>query len=383
LESLSSIDDDIDLEVLAERLQKLTTDQESDEADQSTANPEDLQDIHTLMSLCNQLCPEDFDEYITSIISKSAIQKLGEASFSEVFLGTCSLTKEETVYKVIPFGEAASEVPINDVIQELRISCAMSTVAGFVKIKGMRIVQGKYPAALLDAWDEWTNTHETESDRPDCYTSSQRYCVVMLENGGVDLEHYEVKSWIQARQLLRDIVKTLACGEREREFEHRDLHWGNILVRDGASKDCEITIIDYTLSRALVHDSLSDIAFYGFTDRAIFEAEGDDYQFEIYRYMRDIVSDGQDEQVSEDWTKFHPSTNALWTHYLVDKLLYAKNLSKPVLRVSKRHPIVDEKEVAAWKDLQNLWTLLDPRRKYKIDERPIDSACRVLELIEA
>lgn len=47
-------------------------------------------------------------------------------------------------------------------------------------------------------------------------------------------------------------------------------------------------------------------------DPALFAAHGD-YQFEIYRMMRD--------HVCGDWSGFHPKTNVYWLHYLTDKLV--------------------------------------------------------------
>lgn len=47
-------------------------------------------------------------------------------------------------------------------------------------------------------------------------------------------------------------------------------------------------------------------------DEELFAADGD-YQFTIYRLMRD--------RLGNDWTLFNPFTNVLWLHYVVDKLI--------------------------------------------------------------
>lgn len=91
----------------------------------------------------------------------------------------------------------------------------------------------------------------------------------------------------------------MAVGENEYQFEHRDLHWGNVLVlntnqsnisyRIGEktltipTKGIKTTIIDYTLSRM----TFNDYCFYNdlSTDEELFLATGD-YQFDIYRMMR-------------------------------------------------------------------------------------------------
>ena len=61
------------------------------------------------------------------------------------------------------------------------------------------------------------------------------------------------------------MAHALAVGEKALQFEHRDLHWGNVLVKpndhdsanfiiDGSpisvpSHGVKVTVIDYTLSR--------------------------------------------------------------------------------------------------------------------------------------
>lgn len=92
---------------------------------------------------------------------------------------------------------------------------------------------------------------------------------------------------------------TLAVAEGKFEFEHRDLHWGNILIAPTELKFIEyriagktykvltngvkVTIIDYSLSRmvydgAVLYDNLA-------RDEELFQSTGD-YQFDIYRLMR-------------------------------------------------------------------------------------------------
>lgn len=95
---------------------------------------------------------------------------------------------------------------------------------------------------------------------------------------------------------------TLAVAERKFDFEHRDLHWGNLLIRPTTEKYTEFhvdgkvvkllthgvkaTIIDYSLSRmvydgAVLYDNLA-------RDEELFQSSGD-YQFDIYRLMRERV----------------------------------------------------------------------------------------------
>lgn len=65
----------------------------------------------------------------------------------------------------------------------------------------------------------------------------------------------------------------------------------------------------------------------GADSAAVFEGSGD-YQFDVYRLMRTAVDN--------DWRRFHPRTNVLWLHYLVDKLLTAKRLLSPTAATVRR-----------------------------------------------
>lgn len=122
------------------------------------------------------------------------------------------------------------------------------------------------------------------------------------------------------------VALSLAVAESEFQFEHRDLHWGNVLVSPTAEKfityylngksievpthGVKATIIDYTLSRLVYKNQclFQDLA----ADPELFEASGD-YQYDIYRFMRT--------QTNNYWEVFEPYTNVLWLHYILDKMI--------------------------------------------------------------
>lgn len=80
------------------------------------------------------------------------------------------------------------------------------------------------------------------------------------------LKHFQFNNLEEARSVLHQVTCALAIAEQAMEFEHRDLHWGNVLVK--CISDCEdiscclhgemvavpacgvkVAIIDFTLSR--------------------------------------------------------------------------------------------------------------------------------------
>lgn len=71
----------------------------------------------------------------------------------------------------------------------------------------------------------------------DRYSSSQLYCIILLPYGGVDLEHCSLTNWRQAWTVLTQVAASLESKEQAPFwFEHRDLHWGNILVKGTRQK---------------------------------------------------------------------------------------------------------------------------------------------------
>ena len=202
----------------------------------------------------------------------------------------------------------------------------------------------------------------------------------------------------------------------------------NLNLEDDVARELErgwtgvkVTLIDYTLSRAKVDDVVGEIAHYGFEDESLFEgkrtspsslppcvptqlnhsshtflsflfhADSGDYQFDIYRQMRSIVTSKE----TTSWSTYKPLTNVLWLHYLAHKLLYSKNLPTPVSRLSarnaqKRHShnpskrghersfsvILEGEDKVAYEGLVGVYGKLNP----KVAAVQLGSAGDVLEL---
>ena len=97
---------------------------------------------------------------------------------------------------------------------------------------------------------QFDSENTSENDRPDrdlfAEASSdgvridpkeQLFVAIEFANGGRDLEHTKLKNATQGLSIFLQIAHALAVSERALEFEHRDLHWGNILVKENPEAD--------------------------------------------------------------------------------------------------------------------------------------------------
>lgn len=99
------------------------------------------------------------------------------------------------------------------------------------------MVEGTYPAQLLEEWDRHKDECGTESIRPgelhgvcwqagkltpDAFSASQRYALIVLANGGEDLESYcfeNTRGWVQAAGVFWQVADALARAEEWTDFE--------------------------------------------------------------------------------------------------------------------------------------------------------------------
>nr|XP_014340726.1 PREDICTED: serine/threonine-protein kinase haspin [Latimeria chalumnae] len=300
---------------------------------------EEISDAEKVYHECQQDGPISFEECIPESKMKECV-KIGEGVFGEVFR-TINDENECVALKIIPiegnkavngepqktFGEMLPEIIIS---KELSILCEQeeNRTDGFIALHSIHCVKGCYPEQLLQAWHNFDKTKGSENDCPDIFDDEQLFMILEFEFGGSDLENMktQLSSIKTAKSILHQVTASLAVAEQSLQFEHRDLHWGNILIKktnlkmihytlNGTTHEIEacsiqVNIIDYTLSR-LEKDGLTvfcDIS----TDEDLFQGQGD-YQFDIYRKMR--------EENLNKWNEYNPYSNVLWLHYLADKLL--------------------------------------------------------------
>ncbi|XP_015186578.1 PREDICTED: putative uncharacterized protein DDB_G0282133 [Polistes dominula] len=303
-----------------------------------------------ILQKCSQQNYLPFTEMFSTSYLKFC-QKIGEGVYGEVFLH--EKDGQKSVLKIIPiegdqlvngesqkkFNEILSEIVIAKELHNLRFNKRHST-NGFVEVKNIKCIQGKYPEEMIDLWKYYDEKKRSENDCPSIFDEKQLYICFELGHGGENLESFVFETAEETHTLFIQTTLALAIAERSLKFEHRDLHWGNVLISRTdeqyinytldnkdilvPSNGIKVCIIDFTLSRMSYEGCciFNDLA----SDPALFTAQGE-YQFDIYRLMRD--------KVFNNWQEFEPYTNVLWLHYVLDKMITMVRYKKKNLKKHK------------------------------------------------
>ena len=156
----------------------------------ATAGPSVPAYVRPLLDECGQPTPHEFSAFIemfphdpiTRLHTATAVptfQKIGEASYSEVFgigdvvLKIVPLRDEERSPMLTMDVDSPAPSDARDVLKEIIVTRAMGeTCTGFVELLRAYVVRGKYPSLLLDLWDEYDERKGSESVRPGTFYSS-------------------------------------------------------------------------------------------------------------------------------------------------------------------------------------------------------------------
>ncbi|XP_072997312.1 serine/threonine-protein kinase haspin homolog [Typha latifolia] len=317
-----------------------------------------------LLMVCRQSAPVSLAEVFSIYCEPSSIIKIGEGTYGEAFRAG------KTVCKVVPIdGDALVNGEVQkkseEVLEEVLLSLTLNNLrieqgetnnenscTGFIETKDFKVCRGPYDSGLVSAWEDWDAKHSSENDHPKEFSDEQCYIVFVLADGGRDLESFVLLNYNEARSLLVQVTASLAVAESACEFEHRDLHWGNILLARNETESISFTIqgkvlclrtfglitaiIDFTLSRINTGDAILFLDLSA--DPGLFEGPKGDKQSETYRKMKEVTE--------ECWEESFPKTNVLWLIYLIDILL----LKKSFKRTAK-----DERELRSLKKRLSLY----------------------------
>ena len=335
--------------------------------------------LRQLLRLCNQdTSPSkipSMDSLLKRVLSASSARttkrtfeakKVGEGTFGEAFR-----TDQDVVFKIVPFETLPSQKTAAEILNEAEVSLKLTRLrevtknksitaitnitSGFVETYSVGVCRGAYAQQLVVEWNRWNELHRSENDPVDSYGASQLYAVFVQGNGGTDLESFKPRNFEEVKSILLQVALTLAVAENACDFEHRDLHWGNVLIkREGlaetapASKKSptcpsrleytmndvdisvdtcgvRVTLIDFTLSRLAKNNDSTEVVYCDLSaDPEIFNGPQGDLQADAYRQMRDTVDQADRSSALSPWESYVPRTNAIWLEYLAGIMLHHK-----------------------------------------------------------
>ena len=315
--------------------------------------------------------------------------KIAQGSYASILrLSLTSNPDVYTIWKLMPLKSSSGKgsrleggTIFEDAIAEVKLLEAMSKSPGFVEFRSAQVLRGEVPEGLRvveECWEKGLTRKEREDlGEKRNFGDEQVWLFIEMTDAGMDLETWfkERRSDFQRRidvdgyhpddghinifeawDIFWGIVEALAHGEEHSEFEHRDLHPGNVCVKIrkmSASADSsleerqslvrrynelEVTLIDYTLSRAAIQtpsnntedeDSrigMREILANSMRDKAIFTQQSentvDQMQYNTYRHMRKIMHHHHvPAKRKEGWQSFMPMTNVLWLHHILTIIL--------------------------------------------------------------
>ncbi len=306
-----------------------------------------------------------FGAYYHQWLDTFDIKKIAQGSYAAILrMQVKDKPNLYTIWKLMPLkpskgkgSRQEGQTLIQDAATEAKALAAMSQSPGFVEFRSAQVLRGSLPLELCSTYEEWERTlpeeileeSKTRMDFPD----EQLWLFIEMTDAGTDLEvllkeRSSDKSILAQRGRLTayetwdifwGIANALAHGEAHAEFEHRDLHPGNVCIKKTgrpSSKDhspsvkkytdLEVTLIDYTLSRAKLEDGT--VLANSMRDKGLFEQSSEDQhdgmQYEIYRHMRTWMIGQQKArpaQEEKEWRMFLPMTNIMWLSHLLRILL--------------------------------------------------------------
>ena len=318
-----------------------------------------------------------------------SVTKIAEGSFGSILrLQNKTEPTQFTIGKLMPLrpkkgpgSKTTSFTRVQDAASEAEMLITMSNYQGFAEFRKAEVLHGQLPPSLRVEYKRFDVKHASELKSTAKFGDNQLWLFLEMSYAGMDLEEVlRTKSGVEESLSIRKtwdifwaVALALARGEAEFRFEHRDLQVQNICIKrdsgfientqEDANRmgirrytDIEVTIIDYTLSRATLQDSR--MIFNSMDDEAIFSGQSDNpdeaLQYETYRSMRQMVktaslAPARGKKNSVRWETSVPATNVLWLSYLLAVLL--RHTAKGDGHDAS---LAGQEDGKAWSDLERL-----------------------------
>lgn len=226
----------------------------------SLSSLENLSVQEKILKFCR---PQQVTTFDRALADHKQIVKVGEGSFGEVY--KCD---DDSILKVIKLEDDDGERILPEIIVSFTLNELQEKFKfnGYIRVKKCCLVRGEYSARLLRAWTDYDEQVKvSENVNPSTFDADSMFILLFLQDGGKDLEQFDELEAKTAVSIFQQVLLSLAISESTISFEHRDLHLGNVLLRetdeealtfelDGRSytvrsNAVRTAIIDYSLAR--------------------------------------------------------------------------------------------------------------------------------------
>lgn len=301
----------------------------------------------------------DFERFCKGWEKEVHLTKIGQGSFATVFKMELKIKPGEySVWKLMPLKPSKGsgsrprhhQTLVNDAATEVKMLFAMNHMDGFVQFRSAYVVRGTVPDQIGRAHESWAKTLDPSDTwyktvmNTEYPSKDQLWLLMEMTDAGQDLDsmlrtaRMERNSYPvhETLDMFWGIAEALIRGEAQAQFEHRDLHAGNICIKNRdkpltitsehgvpRSSKYEVTLIDYTQSRLNLE---SGEVLATAIDESIFRQIDDDpeaqRQYNVYRTMRDMVKKMKRPEVtlSQMWKEYVPMTNVVWLSHILRDL---------------------------------------------------------------
>lgn len=292
---------------------------------------------------------------------------------------------------------------MESIIREVRVLLALDQMHGFARCRGVHVVSGKYPDVLLEAFENFkdTNGSEAQNLNPTNLSEHQTYVIIEMDHAGMPLAKLSSLSAFQAYDIFWKTAMILANAEESLEFEHRDLHNGNLCCRPRSTNvamdvadelvqnmteepltrlglsNLRVTIIDYTISRAKISSEsekeliiFDTIKFWEDNDSSS-SHPSDQRQCDTYRKVRDWakaveakvealaeIEEDYDHEAVDKYARFLPKSNVMWLLYVARELLWRRADGRGAI-VTGSSKVARRLQLLLWRKLEAVAAYLD------------------------
>ena len=137
---------------------------------------------------------------------------------------------------------------VADVLSEVKLLQNLNYIPGFTNFRDLTVLQGRPSSSFNNAWKSWNKSRPRgkKSYFPDpskktSYDETQLWAVIEMQDAGMDCEKLMEAEGLGTIWELWDVFwgvcLSVAKAEEACQFEHRDLHMGNICVRSSRAKN--------------------------------------------------------------------------------------------------------------------------------------------------